>query len=188
MRILGTAGRVSGATGWGAVVASQSVLVGLTAAVAIALLFALCSLGTVLRLWREVMQVRHASKAFGNGGLHGLDQVLREQELQLRQAEDRVTELERRLGQAELRLAGAIQHVSVVRFNPFRDAGGEQSFVIALLDDGGTGILVTGIHSRAETRIYAKPVVAGNSQYPLSEEEVSAMRSAVATPLGVSGR
>jgi len=98
--------------------------------------------------------------------LHGLDQLLREQELQLRHVYDRTLELERRLDQTEQRLSGAVRHVKVLRFNPFRDTGGDQSFVIALLDDAGTGVVITGLHSRTETRIYAKQVNAGGSRIP----------------------
>jgi hypothetical protein len=161
-----------------AIAASQALVRGLEIGLAVALLLALGALGGLVHLWREVVLVRRASRALGNGGLRGLDQVLREQELHLRQVDDRVTEVERRLGHSERRLAGAIQRVKVLRFNPFRDTGGDQSFVIALLDDGGSGIVLTGLHSRAETRIYAKAVSAGSSEYPLSEEEVAAIRAA----------
>ena len=158
---------------------SQTLIVGLVIGVAIALLLAFSALAGLLRLWRQVGQVRLASRALSNGGLHGLDQVLREQELHVRHVDNRATDLERRLDGTEQRLAGAIQHINVVRFNPFRDTGGDQSFVIALLDDEGSGVLVTGLHSRAETRIYAKAVTRGSSDYPLTDEEVAAIRAAV---------
>ena len=157
---------------------------GLLVAVAVAMLLTICSLIGVIWLWRQNGQVRRASRTLGGGGLHGLDQLLREQELQLRHVYDRTVDLERRLDQTEQRLRGAVQHVKVLRFNPFRDTGGDQSFVIALLDDAGTGVVVTGLHSRAETRMYAKQVSAGSSEYPLSDEEVAAIRAAVGPAAG----
>jgi len=157
---------------------SQPLVIGLTAALTLAFLLAICALAGLFRLRSEVEQVRRASRALSNGGLHGLEQVLREQELLLRQVQERNVDLDRRLVATEHRVARALQHVHVLRFNPFRDTGGDQSFVLALLDDAGSGIVLTGLHSRAETRVYAKPIVSGNSQYPLSDEEVGAIRSA----------
>ncbi len=161
------------------VAVSQAMMDGLIVAVAVVVLLTICSLVGVTWLWRQNGQVRRASRTLGGGGLHGLDQLLREQELQLRHVYDRTLELERRLDQTEQRLSGAVRHVKVLRFNPFRDTGGDQSFVIALLDDAGTGVVITGLHSRTETRIYAKQVNAGGSEYPLSDEEVAAIRAAV---------
>ncbi|HEV7216844.1 MAG TPA: DUF4446 family protein [Chloroflexota bacterium] len=160
------------------VAVSRTLVIGLAAALVLAVFLAVCALVGLFWLRREVERVRRASRALNNGGLHGLEQVLREQELLLRQVHERTADLDRRLMQTEHRLARALQHVHVLRFNPFRDTGGDQSFVLAVLDDAGSGIVLTGLHSRAETRVYAKPIVSGSSQYPLSDEEVGAIRSA----------
>lgn len=68
-----------------------------------------------------------------------------------------------------------IQKVGVVRFNPFADTGGNMSFVIALLDGKNNGIVISSLHSREGTRIYAKPVENGQSQFNLTEEEKRAI-------------
>src|SRR5687767_3805744 len=41
--------------------------------------------------------------------------------------------------------ARSIQKTGIVRFNPFRDTGGDQSFVLALLDNHDSGFLMTSI-------------------------------------------
>jgi len=80
------------------------------------------------------------------------------------------------------RLAATLQHavqgVGIVRFNPFGDTGGDQSFAIALLDAQGDGLVLTSLYGRAESRIYAKPVQGGQSPYPLTAEETQAIRQA----------
>jgi len=68
---------------------------------------------------------------------------------------------------------------SLVRFNPFSDTGGEQSFVLSLLDGVGNGILLTSLHGRGMTRIYAKKVTAGKADQELSAEEKSALSQAL---------
>ena len=79
----------------------------------------------------------------------------------------------------ERRTRGALQHIGMVRFNPFEDTGSDQSFAIALLDDRRDGIVLSSLHGRANTRIFAKPVEGGASRHNLSEEEAQAIRIAV---------
>ncbi|MFN8475888.1 MAG: DUF4446 family protein [Anaerolineae bacterium] len=71
-----------------------------------------------------------------------------------------------------------VQYVGVVRFNPYHDTGGDQSFAIAMLDDHSDGLVMTGMHSRNGVRLYAKPVARGRSTYPLSDEERRAIEQA----------
>jgi hypothetical protein len=72
----------------------------------------------------------------------------------------------------------AVQRVGIVRFNPFEDTGGNQSFVLALLDAEGNGVLLTSLHARQGTRVYLRTVVGGRCDVPLSAEETEALRQA----------
>jgi hypothetical protein len=63
-------------------------------------------------------------------------------------------------------------HLEVQRYNAFsQDGGSDLSFSIAILDDEQDGIVLTGIHGREQTFIYAKPVEKGQSTYSLTPEE-----------------
>jgi hypothetical protein len=77
------------------------------------------------------------------------------------------------------RVAGAVQHVGVVRFDAFRDLGGLLSFAVALLDDRGNGLVFSSIYGRSESRTYAKPIIERSSSYELSPEEREAIRLAL---------
>jgi len=81
-------------------------------------------------------------------------------------------------GTADAGLRHAIQHVGLVRFNPFDDTGGNQSFALALLDNNADGIVLSSLHSRAATRVYVKAILAGRSDAQLSAEEAAALRDA----------
>ena len=72
----------------------------------------------------------------------------------------------------------AIQRVGVVRFNPYHDTGGEYSFTAALLDENGTGLLLTGLYHRDQSRVYAKAVRAWASDQELMDEEREAIEQA----------
>jgi Protein of unknown function (DUF4446) len=74
----------------------------------------------------------------------------------------------------------AIQRTGLVRYNPFEDTGGNQSFAVALLDANGDGVVVSSLHARQNTRIYAKAIVGGRSEAALSDEESEALRQAMA--------
>lgn len=72
-----------------------------------------------------------------------------------------------------------IQKVGLLRFNPFKDTGGDQSFVLALVDGNDTGIVISGLYARSGTRWYAKKIVSGKGVgYELSEEEKKAIKEA----------
>lgn len=69
-----------------------------------------------------------------------------------------------------------IQKIGLLRFNPFKDTGGDQSFILALLDAKDTGVVITALYSRSGTRWYAKRVVnAKGAEHELSEDEKQAL-------------
>ena len=79
-------------------------------------------------------------------------------------------------------LQGSFGRMGLVRFNPFEDTGGNQSFAIALLDGRGDGFIVSSLHARTGTRLYAKAVTGGTSETALSDEESTALQQALAKP------
>jgi len=88
--------------------------------------------------------------------------------------------LDGRLGTAEARLDGAIAFRGLVRFDAYNEMSGQQSVAIALLDADQSGIVMSSIHHRDQARLYVKHVVGGEPEYPLSPEEVEAVRVALA--------
>ena len=72
-----------------------------------------------------------------------------------------------------------VQKTGLVRFNPFREIGGDHSFSLAILDGKDTGIVITGLHTRERTRIYAKTIEKGKSNLDLSAEEKKAINLAL---------
>jgi len=72
-----------------------------------------------------------------------------------------------------------IQKIGFLRYNPFKTTGGDQSFILALLDEHDDGIVIASLHSRETTRIYAKPVKRGEAgKYKLSAEEKRVIKGA----------
>ncbi|MFA6007628.1 MAG: DUF4446 family protein [Candidatus Shapirobacteria bacterium] len=76
--------------------------------------------------------------------------------------------------------SGTIQKLNLLRFNPFDDVGGDQSFILTLLDKDNSGVLLTSLHHRSFTRLYAKPIKhAEGDNITLSKEEKSAILKAI---------
>ncbi len=72
----------------------------------------------------------------------------------------------------------ALRHLAVVRYDAFGDMGGHLSWSVALLDDGGHGVVLTSIHGRSEARTYAKSISSWSCEQQLSPEEEEAIQHA----------
>ena len=72
----------------------------------------------------------------------------------------------------------ALRHLAVVRYDAFGDMGGHLSWSLALLDDGGHGVVLTSIHGRSEARSYAKNISGWSCEQQLSPEEEEAIEHA----------
>jgi hypothetical protein len=138
-----------------------------------------------LAAWLAVLQRSESRlrsrlrRILSDNGSTGLDEVLARQATRIEQLSSRVDALNALERELETSSRRALQKVGVVRFNPFQDSGGDQSFAIALLDQGGSGVVVSSLHGRAEMRIFAKQVTNGRSTHSLSDEEQQAIREAL---------
>ena len=138
-----------------------------------------------LAAWLAMLQRSEARmrsrlrRILSDNGKAGLDEILDGQATRIEQLSTRVDALNALERELEAASRLALQKVGIIRFNPFQDSGGDQSFAIALLDQGGTGVVVSSLHGRAETRIFAKQVTNGRSKHQLSEEEQQAIVAAL---------
>lgn len=122
---------------------------------------------------------RFSQSLFGDTKKTDLKEILQEHIGRVGAVQIRVNDLEKILGELNHKSKRHISKVGIVRFNPFDDTGGDQSFTLALLDDADDGIVISSLHGRERTRIYAKPVRSGDPvEYEFSEEEKEAIRKA----------
>jgi len=129
-----------------------------------------------VRLSRAVRTYRELTGGVKPGNL---EQIMSMHVGRINQHDRRLTEVDEALRNLTAVLVGAIQRVGLIRFNPFDETGGDQSFAIALLDQQGHGLVLSSLHNRTETRVYAKPVEGGRSRYTLSDEEQQAVTQAL---------
>jgi hypothetical protein len=102
---------------------------------------------------------------------------------QVRNLREAVEILTDQLDDQKRHLDHALTNRAIVRYDAFRDAGGEQSASFALLDAYRSGVVFSAIAARDFARIYVKHVTEGVADRDLSPEEVQAMQLAVPKPL-----
>lgn len=72
-----------------------------------------------------------------------------------------------------------LQNIGVVRFNPFKEMGGSQSFAVAITDKNNNGVVISSLYARDRVNIFAKPLTKGISEYTLTEEEQQAITQSI---------
>lgn len=99
---------------------------------------------------------------------------------------DKNDNLEKQLREAFLKIKNlediskkTVQKIGVVRFDPFNELGGKQSFAVAILDDRNTGFIISSILVSESNRVFVKSVKEGKSEYTLSNEELEAIDKAI---------
>jgi len=110
---------------------------------------------------------------------HQLDTLLQECVQKLVHQEQLYNEISTRLTRNENKLRDGVDRAELLRFKAFENVGSDLSFALALLNQDGNGVILSSIHSREESRVYAKPVKAGISTYSLTGEEKEVINRAM---------
>lgn len=134
----------------------------------------------ILRLYRNTQTISERQNMLFQGeSAKNLESVILKQAENIALMDKEIQELFE-ISNAIHRLASrSIHKVGVVRFNPFKEVGSNQSFSIALLDGKNSGTIISSIHTREGARVYAKPITSGQSEsFPLTEEEKQAIEHA----------
>ena len=127
-------------------------------------------------LIKTVRHYRYLISKVKKGDLKSiLEEILSKAQKQAKKIES----LDQKTLEMEKKSLKHLQRVGFVRFNPFSDTGGDQSFCLSLLDDEESGIVLSSFHSRGQTRVYAKVVKKGKGkEIELSKEEVETIKKA----------
>src|SRR5450756_1246605 len=149
---------------------------------AVALSLALLVL--VLVLWSSVRRVRRSQLVvMGHHEQRDIVAHVENLDSQVRNLREAVEILTDQLDEQKRRLDHALTNRAIVRYDAFRDAGGEQSASFALLDDHRSGVVFCAIAARDFARIYVKHLRDGVADRHLSPEEEQAVAAAVPRPL-----
>jgi hypothetical protein len=130
------------------------------------------------QLFRFAQLERVRKEFFSSGNKLNLEQILVTQNRALTKINEEIKDLDGSLSNLYKANRNNIQKIGFTRFNPFDDSGGNISFALALLDAKDDGVVISSLHGREGTRVYAKAVKAGVSESKMTEEEVEAIKKA----------
>ena len=90
--------------------------------------------------------------------------------------EKSILETSNKIDDINIRMKKVVQKVSIIRYNPFKELGGDLCYAIALLDEENNGLVINSIYARDACYSYAKEITNGQSLvHKLSEEERQAV-------------
>jgi hypothetical protein len=148
--------------------------------ISIFLVVAAILIGWLIAAQIQILSLRKKIKIFLRGKkVKDLEEVLSEQVKRMEGIEGNIKDINKWNEKLQGICDISITKVGVIRFNPFKDTGGDQSFAIALMDSNDNGIVFSSLYTREGTRVYAKPIERGASSYNLSKEEEEAIKKAI---------
>ena len=107
-----------------------------------------------------------------------LEKIIRIRFKEMDQVKANSKRLTREHKQLQRHLSSCFSKYGLVKYDAFNEMAGKLSFVVALLNDENTGIVLNSMHSREGCYTYAKEIIKGESYIPLSEEEKEALEQA----------
>jgi hypothetical protein len=134
------------------------------------LIYILSGVIILLLLWVGLTEYRFR-KFFAGTKARNLEDVMLKLGSQMTELKKTQIEINKHLVTVDKRLDKSIRSVETIRFNPFLDAGSNQSFAISFLNDEGNGVVMSSLYARDRMSIFAKPIIAGKSDFELSTEE-----------------
>lgn len=140
----------------------------------IVLFAVLATMLLVIFFWVWKTETRLKKFFFGRKS-KDLEDVVLELREQVQKLSANGKDLEKEIGVIKQKMKKSIRGLETIRFNPFPDQGGNQSFAIGMLDEEGNGVVLSSLYSRDRMSIFAKPIKGGKSQYELTEEEKEAL-------------
>ncbi len=141
----------------------------------ILLIYILASIVIILLIWIGMLEHRLGKFFSGTKG-QNLEQVMMLISKQVAELNDTQKKVNSHLVIVDQRLDKSIRRIETIRFNPFLDAGSNQSFAMAFLNDEGDGVIISSLYARDRMSIFAKPITGGKSEFELTSEEKEVLK------------
>ncbi|HLP86488.1 MAG TPA: DUF4446 family protein [Candidatus Paceibacterota bacterium] len=144
----------------------------------IILFYIISGIVVIILLWILMTEIR-LKKIFTGTKARNLEEMIVLVGKKINEMEEKEENIDKHLVEVDNRLNKSIRNIETIRFNPFIDAGSNQSFAIALMNDEGNGVVMSSLYARDRMSIFAKPIVKGKSDFELSSEEKEVLEKAL---------
>jgi hypothetical protein len=159
------------------------IIIETNAAILFAILFVFLVLALVWNIFLHLglKKIQATNREFFKGEkVKNMEEIILDQAKNLKVLDKDIQELYTISNEINNLALRGIHKISAIRFNPFKDVGGNQSFSIALLNGKNNGITITALYTKEGTRVYSKAITGGESiGFPLTEEEREAIKTAL---------
>ncbi len=139
------------------------------------LTYIIAGLVALILIWMLVVE-RRLRKFFAGKDARSLESLMTDICEKIENLKNTQEEINKHLLIVDKRLDKSIRKVETVRFNPFVDAGSNQSFAISFINDEGNGVVLSSLYARDRMSIFAKPIKSGKSEFELSTEEKEVLK------------
>ncbi len=132
----------------------------------------------IILCWILIIEIR-LKRIFSGFKAKNMESLIAELTKKTKELEEERKKTELQITSIDKRLAQSIRNIETVRFNPFPQVGGNQSFAMSLLNDEGNGVVISSLYSRDRTSLFAKPIKAGQSEFELTKEEKNVLKKSI---------
>lgn len=141
----------------------------------IILIYILLAVVIIILLWILFLEIR-LKRLFSGTNARNLEEMIVMVGKKINKTEESQIKINEHLIEIDNRLGKSIRSIETIRFNPFMDAGSNQSFAIAFMNDEGDGVVMSSLYARDRMSIFAKPITKGKSVFELSTEEKDVLK------------
>jgi hypothetical protein len=142
------------------------------------ILFYIISAVVIIVLFWILMIEYRLKKIFAGTKARNLEEMIVIVGEKINKLDETQLKIDKHLAEVDSKLNKSIRSIETIRFNPFVDAGGNQSFAIAFLNDEGNGVVMSSLYARDRMSIFAKPIINGKSDFEISNEEKEVLEKA----------
>ncbi len=142
------------------------------------LIYIISGIVVIILFWIMSIELRF-KKFFAGAKARDLEEMIILVGKKLNQIEETQQKIDKNLIIVDNRLNKSIRKIETIRFNPFVDGGGNQSFAIALMNDESNGVVISSLYARDRMSIFAKPIINGKSDFELTSEEKEVLEKAI---------
>jgi hypothetical protein len=140
--------------------------------------YILAGIIVILAIWILLLE-RRLKSFFAGTKSKNLEGVLTDISKQIAEVKKTQVQINEHLYTVDTRLNKSIRSIQTKRFNPFEDAGSNQSFALSFLNDDGDGVIISSLYARDRMSIFAKPITKGQSEFELSIEEKEVLKKSI---------
>lgn len=125
------------------------------------------------------MKKKYKQFMTGSSG-YNLEQIVLDQGTEIEKIKESITSHDDYITTISSHFSEVYSKIHVLKYDAFREVGGNMSFVLVLLNINNSGIIINSIRSTDNNYIYLKDIKDGKSDTPLCKEEEIALKEAIA--------